>query len=258
MLQISTSGATKTEENKRFVELKPERGGNLEWVEQALGNDAMRGEGDTLLLLLGARDLYGFRLRVAQAHARSDLLSSDWSHVALFQEPRGEPADAELVEVSLSPPRGFGWPVPTNGVRRTPLKTYRSSRAFPNIALARVPLEWEAVTERLRLFQQERRTLDVNQAVLIWLGFVWGAGGSGNPLLQGIGVPAAAMVEAVVGAAGYELTPGIESAASCPEAIWQTCRWWHRYYDDAGDRPAPRGCWRRRESIEQKLGFAQR
>ena len=252
MLQISTSG---TSANTRFEQLESERGGNMAWIEAALKGDALRGEGDTLLLLLGARDLYGFRLRVAQAHARSDLLSSDWSHVALLSQPAGEIGAAELVEVSLSPPRGFGWPVPTNGVQRTPLKRYGSARAYPNIALVRLPLEWRAVTERLALFQQERRTLDVNHAVLVWLGFVWGAGGTANPLLQGVGIPSAAMVEAVVGAAGYELTPGIESAASCPEAIWQTCRWWHRYYEDAGDRPAPCGYWLRRQSIEDELKF---
>jgi hypothetical protein len=33
----------------------------------------------------------------------------------------------------------------------------------------------------------------------------------------------------VLGAAGFELTPGIASSATCPEAIWQAARWWHEY-----------------------------
>lgn len=247
--------------NERFVELAPEGGGNLEWIKRALEHKVMQGEEtaegkhDTLLLLLGAADRYGFRLRIAQSHARHDLVTSDWSHVALLQEPQDDIASATVVEVSLAPRRGFGWPVETNGIQRTPLLHYRSARAFPNIALVRLPVSWEAVSQQLDWLSRERRALDLNGLVLAWLSFVWGVAGTSNPLLEGMGVPSAVMVETVVANAGYELTPGLDSGLSCPEAIWQTCRWWHPYYDQAGGKNAPRGCWLRRHRTEAKLGL---
>jgi hypothetical protein len=66
--------------------------------------------------------------------------------------------------------------------------------------------------------------------ILAWLGYIWGAGQQGNPLLNGMGVPSAAFVETAYGITGVELTPGLTSAASCPEAIWQSSKWWHLYY----------------------------
>jgi hypothetical protein len=39
------------------------------------------------------------------------------------------------------------------------------------------------------------------------------------------------MLEIVFGAAGFDLTPGLESRASCPEAMWQAAKWWHEYYE---------------------------
>jgi hypothetical protein len=41
----------------------------------------------------------------------------------------------------------------------------------------------------------------------------------------------------VLGAAGFDLTPGLESRASCPEAIWQAAKWWHKYYEDQKRAP---------------------
>jgi hypothetical protein len=38
------------------------------------------------------------------------------------------------------------------------------------------------------------------------------------------------MLDIVFGVVGYDLTPGLESRASCPEAIWQAAKWWHEYY----------------------------
>jgi hypothetical protein len=63
-----------------------------------------------------------------------------------------------------------------------------------------------------------------------WLAFVWGVARSGNPLLEGYGMPSAAMLDIVLGVVGYDLTPGLESRVSCPEAIWQAAKWWHEYY----------------------------
>ena len=57
------------------------------------------------------------------------------------------------------------------------------------------------------------------------------------------------MVETVVGAAGYDLTPGLESGASCPEAIWQAARWWHQYYSEQQSDPIG-GSW----TAEHRIG----
>lgn len=76
----------------------------------------------------------------------------------------------------------------------------------------------------------------------VWLAYVWGAGRAANPLLDSQGIPSAAMVELVLGGAGYDLTPGLESRASCPEAIWQAARWWHSYYEDVA-KGAHVGAW---------------
>ena len=40
------------------------------------------------------------------------------------------------------------------------------------------------------------------------------------------------MLEIVCGVVGYDLTPGLESRASCLEAIWQAAKWWHGYYEE--------------------------
>ena len=79
--------------------------------------------------------------------------------------------------------------------------------------------------------------LDGPELILVWLAYVWGVGRSGNPLLDGNGIPSAAMLEVVMGAAGFDLTPGLESRASCPESICQAARWWHSYYDASQRRP---------------------
>jgi hypothetical protein len=67
--------------------------------------------------------------------------------------------------------------------------------------------------------------------MLPWLSFVWGTKGSSNPLLEGKGIPSAAFVETVFAMAGFELTPGLSSASSCPEAMWQSAKWWTDFYE---------------------------
>ena len=52
-----------------------------------------------------------------------------------------------------------------------------------------------------------------------------------NPLLEGWGIPSAAVIDALLSAAGYEMCPGLETQATSPEAFWQAARWWHPYYE---------------------------
>ena len=64
-----------------------------------------------------------------------------------------------------------------------------------------------------------------------------------NPLFDGYGMPSAAFIEALCAANGYDLTPGLESRASCPEAIWQAARWWHEFQKDQQGAEPIRGMW---------------
>lgn len=213
---------------------------NLTWLGRAIKEvrtdfpQPQASSGLIRLVLLGGTDPVSFRLRTAQAHIRHDLTPSSWSHVVLFH-----PKEASSVyEISLQPPGGFQYPVPTNGLQKGTIETYRDRRLYPNIALIGIrsgeKLSWEKIDWTFRQCQKQRTALDAMELIVRWLAFVWGAGRAGNPLLEGFGIPSAAMLEVVFSALGYDLTPGLESRSSCPEAIWQAVNWWHEYYGQKG------------------------
>jgi hypothetical protein len=91
--------------------------------------------------------------------------------------------------------------------------------------------------------------VDLPNILLAWLGFVWSAGDRTNPVLRGVGIPSAALVETAYAIAGVELTPGLSSNASCPEAIWQAAKWWQGFYDKAAQRSVA-------EETESAIGIA--
>jgi len=81
------------------------------------------------ILLLGGSSLAHFRIRVAQAHVRSDLLPSFWSLVGILED--GETFASAPLDGSTDPsdvPR-------TNGVRTCRLEEYDDPVRFPNIAV---------------------------------------------------------------------------------------------------------------------------
>jgi hypothetical protein len=218
---------------------------NVTWLERNLPAN-----GGPVVILLGGTDTYAFRVRVAQSQLRSDLSPSHWSHAALLLGGNGKSlARAALQEIRLDPPHGFASPAPHNALQQGTLGSYRDPDAYPNIAAARLPVETARVKEQLERFQKQRAVLDAPELVLVWLAFVWGAGRAGNPLLDGHGLPSAAMLETVIGGAGYELTPGLDSRASSPEAIWQAAKWWHGYYEKQQQGPLE-GVWR----VDHRLG----
>lgn len=231
MLNILSSNAPEPNPKVREVPRKG-REGNLAWIERNLP----KGDG-ALLLMLGGRDPIPFRIRIAQAELRHDLTPSNWSHLALLDEPEEGLEGTGLSEISLEPAGGFGMPAATNGVQRGKLATYRSSRRWPNLALLRLPVPRQEIEGAMARFERQRAALDAVDMTVAWLAYVWGAGQGTNPLTEGIGLPAAALVEAASAASGYDLTPGLESRASCPEAVWQAARWWHPFYDERQHRP---------------------
>lgn len=235
MLRIGVSGADKANPNLEEVPRRKSEG-NLAWMRRAASKDG----GGVHLLLVGGRDLHSFRLRVAQSHVRDDMTPSAWSHVALFRKLSSGVAGTQLYEISLDPPGGFRHAEAENGLQRGQLRAYDDRAKYPNIAVIKVPLQWSVVERHIKSFAKQRRVLDANELVLMWLAFVWGVGATGNPLLAGHGVPSAALAEVVFSAAGYDITPGLDSQSSCPESIWQAVKWWHPYYE-GHDQPVPSG-----------------
>jgi hypothetical protein len=222
MLNIMTSG--RTDANAAFAEQPRQRGeDNIEWLKRVTNAEAHR----TYVLMLGGVDPPAFRLRVAQSHVRHDLTPSHWSHVALLDSVADLAPATPLYEISLQPGAGFGFPAPTNAVQRGELGAYRKQKLYPNIAVLGVPVKSEEVLAALSKFERQRAIIDGPDLLVRWLGFIWGVGHASNPLLEGFGVPSAAMVEVVIGAAGFDLTPALENRSSCPESIWQSARWWH-------------------------------
>lgn len=222
---------------------RPERMDNVEWLGKQV--KALRREGieDSFVVLLGGRrSVYDFRLQVAQSHIRGDLTPSHWSHVAMLStRTTNLGSRSRVLEVSLEPYEGFQVPSMHNGLQAAPLSRYASADIYSNIALIRVPVrrtEWQDNHDNqksiLAQFADQRSVLDVTSLMLEWLAFVWGSGDAGNPLLNGHGVPSAAVIESLLGAAGYDVSPGLETAASSPEAFWQTAKWWHTYYEAMG------------------------
>ena len=47
----------------------------------------------------------------------------------------------------------------------------------------------------------------------------------------------------------FDLTPGLESRSSCPEAIWQAATWWHGFYPRTADGKIRRRLQRRARSV---------
>jgi hypothetical protein len=216
--------------NTEFKERKRARAeSNIDWLRSHWRDDRVA------ILLTGGTGLVDFRLRVAQSHLRNDLTPSHWSHVALLGQSKPEDlAKVPLYEISLMPAGGFGFPPPSNAVQSGVLDRYASPEDFPNIAILYLPasVQRKNLMEALKRFQNQRIVLDAVQLLLAWLAYVWGAGRAGNPLLDGLGIPSAAMLETITGAEGFDLTPGLESRSSCPEAIWQSARWWHDYHEE--------------------------
>jgi hypothetical protein len=177
------------------------------------------------IILLGGSSLAHFRLRVAQSHVRGDLLPSYWSLVGVLEDRdtfASVPIDAGADPSEV--PR-------TNGVRSCHLDEYDDPVRFPNIAVLQFTTDARAIFANINRVKSQRSVIDLPTLILPWLGFIWSAGQAGNPLLAGYGLPSAAFVETVYGIAGIELTPGLSSASSCPEAIWAAAKWWHPFYE---------------------------
>lgn len=243
MLNIIASPASKP--NPDFARTKRRgRESNAAWLKRNLerlaGEEGARGL--AYLVLLGGKMKADFYLRVAQSQLRHDMSPSHWSHVALLQGS-GPTERGALWEISLEPRGGFGYPPSDNGVQSGHLEDYASRNQYPNVAVLRLPIKLSEMRKVLRRFKRQRADIDCVELTLLWLAYVWGVGRAVNPLLDGYGMPSAAFIESLASACHFHLTPGLESRASCPEAIWQAARYWHEFHDTATDSSSIRGMW---------------
>lgn len=243
MLNIIAS--TAKELNPDFLRA-PRQGSedNVKWVQKHLKTLSSEegAKGMSYLILIGGKQKSYFHSRAAQGHLRNDMSPSHWSHVVLLQGS-GPTKKNALWEISLEPDEGFGYPPSDNAVEEAHLSNYASKNMYPNIALMRIPVKLSEMRKTIPQFKRQRVDLDCVELLLLWLGYVWGVGRAENPLFDGYGIPSAAFIEAITSANGYDLTPGLESRASCPEAIWQAARWWHEFHINQQGAEPIRGMW---------------
>lgn len=218
MNPIRESGATAPNADLRRLKPNP-REGNRAWLQRCGLQEG--------IILLGGTSLLDFRLRVAQSQLRGDLTPSYWSLCGILTG-----LDGSFQTVPLQPDDVAQVPS-TNGVRTLTLRDINDAARWPNIAVIRFAGNMSSVLEQADKIVKRRTIIDLPELLLVWLGYGWAAGNADNPLLRSKGVPSAAFVETAHSLAGIELTPGLSSASSCPEAIWQAAKWWREYYEGA-------------------------
>lgn len=240
VMQVRALGQDK---NRKFTSLAREASEtNTQWGARAVAEMSSGGPDQwTYIALLGGSDSMAFRLRVAQSHLRRDMLPSFWSEAVLVAL-EGESLDgARAIHVPLMQPEGPEFATRTNGVVERPLTDFDDPRRYPNIALIALPIPQADLLARVEAFKRSRSTLDALEHILRWLAFAWGAARTPNPLHDNYGLPSACMLETICAAEKLDLTPGLESRASCPEAIWVAARYWQNYYKQfLGSEPVGR------------------
>lgn len=230
MLRQARSDASKRNPQFQPLDRKPGEK-NTQWGARAVSEMATGGSKDwSYVVLVGGSDSLAFRLRIAQSHLRSDMLPSYWSNSFLVELTEGSVKHARAIHVPLIQPAGPEFSTRTNGVVVQPLSDFDDPVLYPNIAVIALPVPQEVILRGVDKFRNSRSTLDALEHVLRWLAFAWGVARTPNPLHENYGLPSACMLETVFAAANFDLTPGLESRASCPEAIWVAALYWQDYF----------------------------
>lgn len=203
---------------------------NADWIRRVAPGGQSRK--NACVVLIGGNDIPHHRMRAAQSIARHDLSPSSWSHCVLLMR---DSDPWETFEIALATTRPFGWPPLENAVQRGALDAfeYDDPGFFPNIATIDIPVAADRAREAVERFTQQPMAVDGTALLLEWLGYLWHGQEKPNPLKNGIGLPSAVLAETVIGTIWRDLTPGLASLASCPEAIWQGARHWHEYWSKA-------------------------
>jgi hypothetical protein len=217
---IPNRESSATDSNSQLRQSKAgKKQGNADWLAS---HDLTEG-----VLLLGGTSLADFRQRVAQSGLRGDLSPSYWSLCGLLIDDgrRFLSVPLRVGDVSRVPA--------TNAIAECDIADYDDPGDWPNIGVVRFASDMSAIARQARIVAQRRTIVDLPGLVLAWLGYTWSVTGRPNPLMDSLGIPSAVFVETAHALAGVELTPGLASAASCPEAIWQAAKWWYEYYEEA-------------------------
>jgi hypothetical protein len=199
--------------------------GNVAWLRRARTAHGIGEPGD--VVLIGGASVVDFRVRIAQSHARHDMTPSYWSMAGLIANA------TTFISVPLSAGVDPSLVPATNAIATLALNDFDDPDQYPNIAIVRFPGAASPVLAAIDRMRTQRSIADLPALVVAWLAFTWGTGGSPNPLLIGLGLPSAVLIETVFGLVDVELTPGLASASSCPEAIWQSVKWWQDFYAQA-------------------------
>jgi hypothetical protein len=224
-LSIRASNATTP--NTRLTEMPARTGeGNGSWLHRTGAPEG--------IVLFGGTSPSDLRLRGAQAPLRNDVTPSHWSLAGILVGP------AAFLSVPLDLAGDVSTIPASNGIRECAIADYDDPGRYPNVAHLSFAAEGAAIRDAAIEVRRQRSLLDVPALIVAWLAHVWGVDDC-NPLAAGHGMPSAAFVEAAHSAANIELTPGLASASSCPEAIWQTAKWWGEYYVDTARLAAAAG-----------------
>ncbi len=208
-------------EFKRVLATKEET--NKAWLKRIIAENEFDGRG---LLLLGGTSVADFHIRVAQSSLRHDLTPSYWSMVGILT------GSDSFYSVPLQWKGDLSEMPHSNGIQICKLTDYDDPERFPNIAYIQFTSDITKILEYAERLKWQRSVIDLPELVIRWLEFVWAVGQKGNPLENANGLPSAVFAETIYGIGGIELTPGLASASSCPEAIWQSAKWWSAYYEE--------------------------
>jgi hypothetical protein len=207
---------------KKTPALKDE--GNKAWLKRIITENKFETKG---LLLIGGASVADFHIRVAQSSLRHDLTPSHWSQVGVL-------ADANsFYSVPLQWKGELSEMPHSNGIQSCKLADYDDPNFYPNIAYVQFTSDMAMIIDYAEKLKLQRSMIDLPALVVRWLEYIWAVGDGGNPLANGKGLPSAVFAETIFGIGGIELTPGLATSSSCPEAIWQAAKWWKAFYDES-------------------------
>ena len=213
---LSMRASTATAPNGGLVEREPKRGENGAWLARAGIDQGWSCSAARPSPTFGS-------LRAVARPPRPDA-------VVVVSWPGSCWAAARLLTVPLDP--GDDSSVrPTNAIRAPALDAFDDPERYPNVALIAFAAGGDALASSRRGPAPARHHRPAGARVA-WLAM---HGASKTPIRWSAGtvLPSAAFVEAAHAVAEIELTPGLASASSCPEAIWQSARWWGEYYRES-------------------------
>jgi hypothetical protein len=248
MMMMANTTSPDVKKNTSFKKVPAKRDeGNREWLKRIIKENEFDASG---LLLIGGNSMVDFRIRVAQSHLRHDLTPSYWSMVGILSGK-----EESFFSVPLQWTGELSEMPHSNGIMRCPMADYDDPVHFPNIAFVQFTRNHEDILKYADRLRWQRSVIDLPTLVVAWLKYVWAVGDGSNPLVTGYGLPSAVFAEMAYGIGGIELTPGLASASSCPEAIWQAAKWWRSFYEetsqiDSGTQARhiiPQGCFALRQ-----------